>query len=375
MSAASFSSWRAAHIYYHEEDLTALLLDSVRPLLSEIAASGGSAFFVRHWIRGPHVRVVFRPGSGQSGVRLRGLIERETRRYLAEHPSTSVLDERALAPVHRWLAAQEREAGTLFPFRPNNSIRFEPFDRRETAVGGAAMADLLCDFYVATNRLAFDMLDAARKGRSLLGMAVELMFAVAAGLGPGIASGFICYRSHAEGFLLAAADPPVMRRRFDEIFSAQQEALRASLRSVLASLERPPEPGSFATRYVEIGRRFAERTRLLLDAGEADPLPGVEGTPDYPEAVRARLAHSRFHASIALDDEYRSELYSLPWFQVYRIAVNFLYLHFGRLGIKPKERYVLCHLAGRAVESELGVRAEDLIAGGRLAATVMSSGG
>lgn len=61
----------------------------------------------------------------------------------------------------------------------------------------------------------------------------------------------------------------------------------------------------------------------------------------------------------------REALYQEPWFHAYRLVLNLLYLHFGRLGIRPVQRYALCHMAANGVEELLGLDAVAMLSGGR----------
>ena len=94
-------------------------------------------------------------------------------------------------------------------------------------------------------------------------------------------------------------------------------------------------------------------------------MPGInEPPPDRTSGLlRERLGHSAFQSYLANTPEYRDRLYGSPWFHTFRLLVNLLYLHLARLGVAPRQRYTLCHLAASAVESSLGVSALDLISG------------
>jgi hypothetical protein len=50
-------SWHALHIAYHDADKDGLLLDGIRPALARLGADGTDAFLLRHWWRGPHLRL------------------------------------------------------------------------------------------------------------------------------------------------------------------------------------------------------------------------------------------------------------------------------------------------------------------------------
>jgi hypothetical protein len=57
----------------------------------------------------------------------------------------------------------------------------------------------------------------------------------------------------------------------------------------------------------------------------------------------------------------RRRLYRSSWFQSYRLMLNLLYLDLGRLGLRPVERYMLCHVIANGVEEMVGSSAADLM--------------
>src|SRR5699024_7529776 len=47
----------SANIYYYAENKDALLLDCVQPLTLELGPRLRHVYFLRHWLRGPHVKL------------------------------------------------------------------------------------------------------------------------------------------------------------------------------------------------------------------------------------------------------------------------------------------------------------------------------
>jgi hypothetical protein len=77
--------------------------------------------------------------------------------------------------------------------------------------------------------------------------------------------------------------------------------------------------------------------------------------------VRGKLAASPFHSALERDQRRKQALYSDPWFQSYRLVLNLLYLHFNRLGLRPIDRFLLCHLAANAVEEAFKISAAEMV--------------
>ncbi|HWS31713.1 MAG TPA: lantibiotic dehydratase C-terminal domain-containing protein, partial [Actinoplanes sp.] len=168
-------AWHGVQIYYYDEDKDGLLLDCVRPLFEQVAAHADRLVFTRHWRRGSHLRLGVRAGEAAYRETIEPAVDRTVRPYLQTHPSTTAVDEPAMLAVHRLLAPQEQETGDLAPFRPDNSVHQDPYDRRLPTLGSEAAAALLEDFYHDTNSLVFGVLEQVRAGRSRMTVALDLM--------------------------------------------------------------------------------------------------------------------------------------------------------------------------------------------------------
>ncbi|RAQ94250.1 thiopeptide maturation pyridine synthase [Thermogemmatispora tikiterensis] len=355
--------WQSVHVYYYaEQQNDALLLDCIQPLFVQARPITTRLFFVRHWLRGPHLRLRFYCSPTQFAVALKPLIESIVGSYLRQHPSSAHLDEEQLKGLYATLARQEKEAGPFFPLYPDNSIQYLPYDRRLHVLGSEALASLLEDFYVDTNDLAFAMLAHRRQGHSLLTLCFDLMITVAHRQGQHIARGFISYRSHAEGFIIASADPARMRTLLEDRYQQQAKTLVARLRQLLAALDREQDTFPFTLAWSRLMQRYQERAAQLIAAGQIDlSAAGLETDNGGGPLVRGNLAASAFHSALERDQQHKQALYSDPWFQSYRLVLNLLYLHFSRLGLRPIDRFLLCHLAANAVEEAFKISAVDMV--------------
>src|SRR5579875_2973829 len=100
--------WQSVHVYYYDEQKKdALLLDCVQPLFVQARPITPRLFFVRHWLRGPHLRLRFYCSPTQFAVALKPLIESIVGSYLRQHPSSAHLDEEQLKGLYATLARQE----------------------------------------------------------------------------------------------------------------------------------------------------------------------------------------------------------------------------------------------------------------------------
>ncbi|TQM35034.1 thiopeptide maturation pyridine synthase [Pseudonocardia cypriaca] len=352
------AAWHSAHIYYYELDKDALILDAVRPLLDELRPAVDRAYVVRHWRRGPHLRLHVHTDPESWRDVVRPTVERTVGGYLRSHPSTSQLDERAELPTHRMLADYEQESGPLSPWFPDNSLQYPPYDARVEVLGNRDVAELVADHAAAGTALLFEMLEHARSGadsKELLSLG--LMLAASHTVAPPIEHAFISYRSHAEGFLFCSKDPDGTRARFDAHYRERRDVLTGRVRDVIATLEGTPdgEPVPFVREWADIARRFARRAAALVREDRLFPRVGAP-TADGPP-------RTDFHNLMFNSARYREEVFNAHYFQLYRFALNNTYLQISRMGLTPYERLRTCHVAANAVEEVYGVSAFDLVAG------------
>jgi hypothetical protein len=335
--------WRTVCVHYHDAAAAGdLILDAVRPLFADFP---DAAHFLRHWRRGPHVRLNVRTTEERMNNVVLPAVNRVIGGFLQRRPSRVTFDVAALLPEHRRLAEREQERGELTPPRPDNTISVEPYDSRAHVLGGTTAADLLADFHTATTPAAFTALLAMRAQNQRLWTAFDLMVATAETFCPGgIPLGYVSFRAHAETFLLDRADQPRMRTEWQRIYHRVQPVLAARLARAVSSETAPQRDWLKAVTAVK------DRCFTLLDGGELrmDNYEfGRKPPPGASPFVQELMTNRQFHDHV---------LPSAP-FRHYRLLLNLLYLQLTKLGIKPAERYLLGHLIANTVEDTYDVDA------------------
>ncbi|WP_283133917.1 thiopeptide maturation pyridine synthase [Rhizohabitans arisaemae] len=350
------STWHSAHVFHHSpEGVDELILGAVRPLISALPA-GTSGYFQRHWVLGPHVRINVRAEPGVWDRTVRPLIEEIVGGHQRRHPSAGHPDPEWEMRAHEKLAQLESEPGPLAPWQPDNTIGYAPFDPRLHVLGTPEASELLARFHVETTPLVFKIMEDVAGGAQRLDIALNLMLASAQVLCPPIDKGAISYRSHAEGFLANVVNPGEMRERFDRVFASNRESLSARLREVLAGVETGEHGLPHLAGWTAILADFQQRVQDLSRTGGLI-LPRV-GLPMAGTGEWNRV--SPFHRVLFGNEEVRRELDESEWFTVYRALLNYQYLFFSRFGMIPRERFLLCYLAARAVETEYDVRIPEM---------------
>jgi hypothetical protein len=351
-STTGVTTWCSVHVHYHD-GLDDLILDAARPLFSRLRPAVAQAYWVRHWRRGPHLRLNLRTTPQAFTELVWPAVDDGLRGYLAEHPSTTVLDEQAETVRHQRLAEQEWELGPLGPWMLNNSVHVEPYDPRLHALGGQTSADLLADFHTDATELAFAMLAAARNGADRLTLALNLMFAYAQVTVPeGVSRGYMSYFSHATGFLGNCVDPPATRATFDRCYHDNRDRLAAQLATVLDTVDGSGT-AAFVPEWLILVRRYRDLAQPLIAsrAISFDHLVNQPMSSVWPQ--RSPHVVDRLFVNNAWQREVRDS----DWFSRHRLVLNYQYLFLNRLGITPGKRYLLCYLAACTVQEAFGVSA------------------
>ncbi|MEV7780097.1 thiopeptide maturation pyridine synthase [Kitasatospora sp. NPDC088351] len=351
--------WHSLHVHHHDERTeAALVLDAVRPAFEAVRPLVDGAWFGRHWLRGPHLRLNFLVSGEDWAALVRPAVAAQIDAHVRARPSTARLDEAALAPVHERLAELEMETGPLRPWVADNTVVERPYDHRLPVLGSMRASELLAGFLGDTNDLAFGMYDHLRSGGALAPLALDLMWATVSVAavpfdegGAPIERGFLSLRSHADAFLSRTQDPAGYRAAFDGRYRRQADALAERLRAVEAALAGDGGGPPFVLEWAEAVRRCQRAAYPLLVSGEVS-LSGAGRAPRMPTRQV-----SEFHRLLQSDHGHADFLRTDHWFASFRLVVNYLYVHLNRLGLGPVDRGLLCHLAANTVETVHGVSA------------------
>ncbi|WP_242888296.1 thiopeptide maturation pyridine synthase [Actinomadura litoris] len=339
--------WYGFRIYYYADDKEALILNGIRPAFQRFAGDVEAAFFLRHWIHGPHVRICVRCERDALETVVRPAVTESVGGFLLECPSTRRLVPEEHLPMHRRLAELESETEDLLPWRWDNTIRF---------TGTFGIDALKADFYSGTSGLAFAMTEAVAAGRQRLAAAFDLMLATAHTLsGVGLARGAISYRSHSDAFLHGFPEGRGLSSGWDEHYRRNAAALTGRVRAVASALDG-------GGGHVPHVREWVDTLLPLRDRAVADGLLSDDGPPPGADSLSITdlTRVSPFHRELFGSEVWNEQVKAADWFLGYKLMLNCTYLHLTRLGVKPVERFLLCDMAARAVEDALGVSVAEL---------------
>ncbi|MEO3789585.1 thiopeptide maturation pyridine synthase [Nonomuraea sp. B10E15] len=341
--------WQSFHVFYGG-DQDRLVAEGVRPLFAALAGElgpGHRAYFVRHWRRGPHLRLnlLTRPGGTDLA---RQAVDEHMKAFLAAAPSTAPRRPEAEMALHRRLAELEGEPGPLAPWAPDNSVEEAPYAGPRTYGGASVAAGLLAEHLAATTPLAFDIAGHVMAGGRRLAVAFDLMITTAGLLGGGLSAGLVSFRSHAEAFLATWPEGDGRRDLWDGHFAAHEADLVERTRRLAT-----PGAAPFTRAWSRALTAYARRARAELRAGRLR-VDGDDSGWEGPEPG------SPFHRALAAERGW-PELRDSATFAMNRLLLNATYSELTRLGVTPAERFLLCHLAAGAGERVCGVTALDAL--------------
>jgi hypothetical protein len=348
-------SWHDIRIYYYD-DPGPLILHAIRPLFDRLAGQVSTLYYTRHWLRGPHIRVSLLADADTIAEVVRPAVDETAGRFLDQRPSRLRLDPAQHLRAHRRLAELEHENGPLYPWHADNSVHYTPHDRRLPVLGSEAAADLLASFHADATDLAFDMTARVAGGGQLAGLAFDLMIATAHTMsGDGIVGGFGSFRSHSEGALHMYAEVQGMRRAWDEHLRRHLPSLVDRVSAVVSTLDGERASVPFVQRWQAILDATRRRALRLLTEGTLTAA-SLFHLDDGEDAQRYIAEASPFHREILTDPDW-PRIRSSERFTLYRLALNYTYLYLTRIGLRPFDRYLLCHLAAGAAEARYGISA------------------
>ncbi|WP_432043925.1 thiopeptide maturation pyridine synthase [Streptomyces cadmiisoli] len=347
------AGWHSIQVHYRKPDITPLLLDAVRPLFNHLAPHVEAQYYMPHWRRGPHVRLQFKTTQEQFDHVVRPSAQRLIGHYLRDHPSTEPYDEAAELRIHERLAFTEWETGPLTPFHPDNSVQFEPFDDRKRILGSDDAVELLGWFHARSTPLAFQILSEAPERSQRLAVAFDLMAATSC-LVFSVERTANSYRSHSEAFIATSSDPDRTRAHLDRQFVPRAAALRDRLAAVVAAVEADSDTFAHVQQWSVLVRELHQRGTALLKAGRISFNGTDTEREDLDEKAMTEefFRRSPFHRSI--DPAQYRELLATVEYQAYRLVINSQYLLMTRIGLRPADRFTLCHLVAGAGESFSG---------------------
>jgi thiopeptide-type bacteriocin biosynthesis protein len=303
MTTAVRTDYLAVHIFYNVQDLRAVVLGCVDPLVQRLTRSGliSRFFFVRYWEGGNHVRLRVLPTTPDQKDAVREEIDREIPVFLREQPSMLDPDVEDMREVIRSLyefehgveAFQREFANTEIPIYPNNSYRHMPYVPEYGRYGGLIGIDLAQRNFMMSSEIAIRALrdNNVRMHANVLGLAFQMTL--------NFAFAFFSTRDetarffeHFVNFFDQLETPVQITDRLDQFFNRQSDRVLAYVNQLEAIHARLKDSdGHHFGRYV---RHAYDMREVIMKAYEEDKLEFTH-PPTSASDVLFRLVTSYTH--------------------------------------------------------------------------------
>jgi hypothetical protein len=341
------NEWRSYHVHY--SDVDRLIVDCAHPFLERWEGRLARRSWERHYAGGPQLRIrLCGPTSevAAAGRELSAWVEE----FLSRNPSPDLAgysEERA-ARLLEWEETPAL-AGADLRYR-NNVLEEHAYPPAADVYTSREAAALMEDFRHDVLPLATRMLMDTRPRREAL---LRLYFLQALEVAGELAGGSVSYKSHWEGFASCFKSLDVIER-----VKATYQTNRDHIQTLLDEVA-----GLHAGGHIAEDRDLAEWQRLLTLYGRrANRILKTRAhitrqAADPADAARMRrqaeshfLRKSEFVSAFWANDVFLASLQHEPAFLVPRILINLLYTLVVGTGLKPIDKFALCHFAYRAAE-------------------------
>ena len=281
------TDWVSVHVFHHG-DLDGVITGLAAPLFRAATGPGGyasSAFFLRYWEGGNHVRLRLRVPRAEHEQRTEQVL-RECWAYLAEHPSTVDVDEAAYAAFAADVARWEGMAGFERHLRPDASAWSIAYRPEHDRYGHGAALAAAEHHFAESSALALAVLLRPRPDgwRGTLGFALLLTAWLSSGERPAALAEKLAVRPDALAILPGGGD--VDLADWAASYQRQHETLDALCREVVAG---PSGNGVLARWRDSLARLHTVLATEIENGNFTPPRRGFESGPEHGAGTLAVL--------------------------------------------------------------------------------------
>ncbi|MGV7002172.1 lantibiotic dehydratase C-terminal domain-containing protein [Priestia megaterium] len=215
--------------------------------------------------------------------------------------------------------------------------------------------EILQKFFKFTNEMSLNILkDTLNNYNKKLELALELMIISAHFNYGSITNGYLSYASHVNGFFTRWKDISKIKKIFQNNFSENEYLIKEKLNEIILEKKIPVEFLAFPEILKKIKRKASkEMLKGNLKIFNIEPKKTNSGG-DF-------LDKSEFHKEIFQNQKFYNYMNKNHDFMISRLFTVFTYLLIKNLGIKNKDRYLLCYYIYQIVEKEYNLNTLDLI--------------
>ncbi|GAA3653877.1 lantibiotic dehydratase C-terminal domain-containing protein [Streptomyces fenghuangensis] len=294
MSPAVTQTWLSCHVFHHG-DTDPLLTDLLLPMVDDLRREGRLLrhFYLRHWERGPHVRLRMQvPAEHEDDVRDEA--ERRITAYLERHPGPDDTDPDRLREALRRLSELEHGDASDDRLRtpePPNTVRWIDYRPELAKYGGPEGVEIAEDVFHAGSLLAGQVLRLVHTDRARLGIALQMLLLAARALGFGPDERAVFLRTYHERWAAYVTD-----KRLLAAWDAQYRLQRETYTALVADLDAGEPIGKgLGERWERTIGDALERLRPLVASGRVWPAETDRSAP--PAVALAALVSQYLHTT------------------------------------------------------------------------------
>ncbi len=310
-------TWLSAHAFYHG-NTDQLITEAVLPMFDELRSQGllRRGFFLRHWERGPHLRVRLQV-EAEHAERVRSRAQERLTGYLTEHPGPTDVDPERLLASLRQLSLLEHGSDAdpeLRTAEPANTLRWIDYVPELAKYGGPAGIAIAEDVFDVSSMLTGQVLRQVDSDNARLGIALQLLLISSRSLGLDDDARTVFLRSYQERW---QSYLPNAQKMF-AAWARQYDHQRARYESLVADLvEGRP-----------IGKGLGEHWERTMDGAVARLRPLVADGSVWPSEV---------------------ERSAPPFVAIAALLCQYLHTTNNRMNVRPQGECFVAYLAHRAV--------------------------
>ncbi|MGP4060419.1 lantibiotic dehydratase C-terminal domain-containing protein [Halobacillus sp. H74] len=340
--------WNTLNLYYHGSDKNKVIINEIDPIIQYLKSENliEGFYFVRHWVKGPHLRLNFKCDSTLFNHQVIPIVSGKLEKFLKHYPSEDI-KEVDVHTHYKELAKMELITEDIFPFEDNNSIKTSTYETH-TLLGkqGLFVKEKYC---TETYGLIVELLRRSNERKDQLFNDLMHIMILCISTVDDMRFTYLSFRSHSESMLHGFDKNNRLRDRFENQYNKNQKLIM----SIIKRIERKELNDEFFVKWVNHFNQFHSLVKKLVENKEIKP-PMPEDTENFYREngfpknwVTKDMSnfHNMLYSRKSFDSVINSDI-----FNTLRIMLNVLYVTFGQVGIKPLERYYLCYLVANGVE-------------------------
>lgn len=340
--------WNTLNLYYHGSDKNKVITNEITPIIEEMKEKKliEGFYFIRHWVKGPHLRLNFKCGAQQFNQQVVPLISNKLNVFLKHQPSEDIKEDEIIAH-YRELAKMEVITEDIVPFEKNNTLKISTYDTKSLlGEKGLLIKEEYCS---KTYDLVIELLTRFQNHKSKLLHDLIYIMLICITSVDDMRLTYLSFRSHSESMLNGFDKNKRLRDRFEQQYIKNQSFIK----SIINNVHNKELNDDFLVQWSTYLNQFYTCVKNLVEQGKLrPPLPEDTehfyreyGLPKNWIVEEMSDFHNMLYSRKAFDAAKDSTS-----FKSLRIMLNVLYITFGQVGLKPVERYYLCYLVANGVE-------------------------